>query len=129
MRPTQNTTIHVLLAAAVLLAMVLLYWILAQDGQPMLTPAGWLVFGGAALTLVLAAFLPSLVRRWKGLPAPQPLSSSEIRICIAVAGVGCIFAVVGVFFEIWWLMALGIMLAPLSFMFRSDTKPQRAEKS
>ncbi len=128
MRPTQNTIIYAFLAAAVLLGMVLLYLMLAHHGQPMLSPSGWLVFVGAALTLLLAAFLPSLVRRLRSLPPPGPLSPSDIRFCIVVVVVGCDFVAVGVFSGIWWLMALGIMLAPLSFMFRSAAQRQRDQK-
>ena len=128
MKTKQNTTIHVLLAGVALLAMLLLYWILARDGQPMLTPVGWLVFAGAALILVLATFLPGLVRRMRGLP-PQALSRSEITVCIAITAIGCLLAFVGVFFEVWWLMALGIMLPPLAFMPRSITTRQREQKS
>lgn len=129
MRPAQNTIIHVLLGAIVLVAIVLNYLVLAPHGQSMLSPSGWLVFGGVALTLVLAMFLPSLVRRWRGLRPPQPLSPSDIRFCIMVAVVGCNLAVVGVVSEMWWLMALGIMLAPLSFMFRGAAQRQREQKS
>ena len=129
MRPTQNTIIHGLLGAAVLLAVVLLYMVLAHDGQPNLSPSGWGLLGGAALTLALATFLPSLVRRWRGLPPPPPLSPSDISFAIMVTVVGCALAVIGVFSEMWWLMALGIWLAPLSFMFRGARQRQHVQKS
>ena len=129
MRPTQNTIIHGLLGAAVLLAVVLLYMVLAHDGQPNLSPSGWGLLGGAALTLALATFLPSLVRRWRGLPPPPPLSPSDISFGIMVSVVGCNLAVIGVFSEMWWLMALGIGLAPLSFMFRGARQRQHVPKS
>jgi hypothetical protein len=131
MKPTQNTVIHGLLGAAVLIAVVLLYLILSPtpNGQLMLSPSGWIVFGGAALALVLAAFLPSLVRRWRGLPPPQVLSPSDIRFCIMVVVVGCALAFVGALSEMWWLAVLPIMLAPLSIVFRFAARRQRDEKS
>ena len=129
MRPTQNTIIHGLLGAAVLLALLLLYPLLAHNGQSNLSPSAWGLFGGAALTLASAAFLPSLVRRWRGLPSPPPLSRSDIRFVIMVSVVGCNLAVIGVFSEMWWLMALGIGLAPLSFMFRGARQRQHVQKS
>jgi hypothetical protein len=125
MRPTQNTVIHGLLGVTVLLAIVLLYLVLAHHGQPVLPPSRWILFGGVALALVLAAFLPSLVRRWRGLPPPQPLSPADIRLVIMVTLAGCALAFFGVFFDVWWLMAFGIMLPPLSFIWRNTPKQQR----
>lgn len=121
-RPTQNTVIHGLLAAAVLLAVLLLYLVLAHHGQAALPPSGWILFGGIALALVLAAFLPSLVRWWRGLPPPPSLSPADIRWAILVTLAGCTLAFFGVFFEMWWLMAFAIMLPPLSFIRRSAQK-------
>lgn len=122
MRPTQNTVIHGLLAVAVLLALLLLYLVLAHHGQPALPPSGWILFVGIALVLALAAFLPSLLRRWRGLPPPPPLSPADIRLTIMVTLAGCALAFFGVFFEMWWLMAFAIMLPPLSFLRRSTQK-------
>jgi len=118
MKSTQNIIIHVLLGVAVVSALVLLYVLLARPGQSQLSPLQWAVFGGAALVIVLAAFAPSLVRRWRRLPPTPALSQSDIGFCLMVALAGCVLAVVGVFSEWWWLMTLGIMLAPLAFMFR-----------
>ncbi len=129
MKPTQNTVIHVLLGAAVLTAIALLYLGLARLGQTNLSPWKWTVFGGAALALVLAAFVPSLLRRWRGLPPPQPLSRSDIGFLVMVAIVAQALAMVGVFSEMWWLMAVGIGLAPLSFMFRGARQSQGNQKS
>jgi hypothetical protein len=125
MKPTQNTIIHALLGAAVLLAIALLYLLLVHNAQANnLSPVEWTVFGGAALALGLAAFVPSLLRRSRGLPAAPLLSRSDIGFCIMVALVGCVLAVVGVFSEMWWLMTLGIMLAPMSFMFRGSRQSE-----
>jgi predicted metal-binding membrane protein len=124
MKPTQNTVVHGLLGAAVLLAILLLYLVLAHPGQPVLPPSRWILFGGLALALALAAFLPSLVRRWRGLPPPQPLSPADISLVIMVTLAGCALAFFGVFFEMWWLMAFAIMLPPLFFIWRNAPKQQ-----
>ena len=118
MKPTQNVIIHVVLGLAVVSAIALLYLGLAQSGQSQLTPWQWAVFGGAALAIVLAAFAPSLVRRWRRLPPSPPLSQSDIGFCVMVALAGSVLAVVGVVSGWLWLMTLGIMLAPLAFMLR-----------
>jgi len=91
----------------------------------MLPPSGWILFGGIALVLVSAVFLPSLVRRWRGLPRPQPLSYVDIRLAIMITLAGCALAVFGVFSEMWWLMAFAILFAPLSFTGRYAEKQQR----
>ena len=124
MKPTSPVKIHLTLGAAVLLAMALLYVLLVHDGQPRLSPrlslSGWAVFGAAALALVLMAWAPGLLRGWRGLSPPQTLSRSDTNFYIMVAVAGCALAVAGVFSGMWWLMVLGIMLAPLSSMFRRD---------
>ena len=125
----QNTVIHIVLGVAVLPAIALLYLLLAHDGQSGLSPSRWLLFAAFSLFLIVAAFAPSLVRRLRGLPAPQPLSPSDIRVCILVTVVGCALAFYGVFSGMWWLMMLGIMLAPLSFMFRSHRVQRDDQKS
>jgi len=125
MRPTQNTVVHGLLGGVVLLAILLLYLVLVHHGQTVLSLSRWIVFGGIALALVLAAFLPSLVRRWRGLPPPQPLSPVDIRSVIMVTLVGCVLAFFGAFFQMSWLMAFAIMLPPLFFIRRNAQKPQR----
>lgn len=122
MRPTQNTVIHGFLGAAVLLALLLLYVLLAYHNQLMLPPAGWILFGGIAVALVSAAFLPSLTRRWRGLPPPQPLSPADIKLAMMVTLAGCALAFFGVFSEMWWLMAFAIMLAPLFFTWHYSRK-------
>jgi hypothetical protein len=126
-RPTQNTVIHGLLGATVLLGILLLYLILAHPSQMTLPLSRWILFGGIALALGLAAFLPSLLRRWRGLPPPQPLSPADIRLTIMVTLVGCALAFLGVFFEMWWLMTLAIMLPPLSFLGRNAQTQQREQ--
>jgi hypothetical protein len=121
MRPTQNTVIHGLLGVTVLLAILLLYLVLARHGQPGLPPSRWILFGSIALALVLAAFLPSLVRWWRGLP-PQPLLPADISLAVMATLVGCALVLFGVFFEMWWLMAFAIMLPPLFFICRNPPK-------
>jgi hypothetical protein len=118
MKLTQNIIIHVVLGVAVASAMTLLYLLLARRGQSQLAPAQWAVFGGAALAIVLAAFVPGLVRRRRRLPPTPPLSPSDIGFCLMVALAGSVLAVVGVFSEWWWLMTLGIGLAPLALLLR-----------
>ena len=120
MKPTQNVIIHILLGLAVALAIVLLYLGLAQSGQSQLSPWQWAVFGGAALAIVMAAFTPTLVRRWRRLPPTPLLSQSDIGFCVMVALAGSVLAVLGVFSGWLWLMTLGIMLAPLAFMLRGE---------
>jgi hypothetical protein len=130
MKPTQNTIIHVLLGGAVLTAIALLYLLLTHREQTNnLSLVEWAVIGGAVLALVLAVFLPILVLRWRGFPAPQPLSRSDIGFCVMVFLVGSSLAVVGVFSEMWWLMAAGIGLAPMAFMFRESRQHQGDQTS
>jgi hypothetical protein len=50
-RPTQNTVIHGLLGATVLLGTLLLYLVLAHHGQTALPLSRWILFGGIALAL------------------------------------------------------------------------------
>jgi hypothetical protein len=113
----QNTVIHILLGVAVLPAVALLYVVLARHGQSGLSASGWLLFAALCLFLIVAAFAPSFVRRWRGSPAPEPLSPSDIRVCILVTVVGCALAFFGVFSGMWWMVVSAIMLPPLSFMF------------
>ena len=110
----QNTVIHILLGAAVLTGIALLCLLLAPPDQSGLSPSQWVLFAAIALVLVLAAFAPSLVRRLRGMPQPQPLSASDISFCILVTVAGCALAFFGVFSGMWWMMFLGIVLAPLS---------------
>ena len=125
----QNTVIHILLGVAVLSALALFYLCLTPPDQSGLSSLQWVLFGAFALALMLAAFAPSLVRRLRGLPPPQPLSPSDISFCILVAVVGCALAFFGVYSGMWWMMVLGIMLAPLSFMFRFRRVPRDEQTS
>jgi hypothetical protein len=120
----QNTVIHILLGVAVLPAIALFYLLLAPPDQSGLSSWQWVLFAAFALALMLAAFAPTVLRRLQGLPPPQPLSPSDISFCILVAVVGCALALLGVHSGMWWMMVLGIMLAPLSFMFRSPRVPR-----
>jgi hypothetical protein len=114
----QNTVIHLLLGVAILAAMALLYVLLSPADQSGLSPSQWVLFAAFAAALTLAAFAPSVLRRLRGLPPPQPLSPSDIRFSILVTAAGCAVAVFGVSSGMLWLMALGIVLPSLSFMFR-----------
>ena len=119
MKPRSNTIIPWLLVAAALTAVGLIYLLLAQRGQPNLSPGQWAVFAVAALALLLVAFAPSLVGRFRHQPPPLPLTPVDTRRLVAVALVGCVLAFVGAYKEMWWLMTLGIMLAPFSFLPRA----------
>jgi hypothetical protein len=114
----QNTIIHILLGVAVAGAIGLGYFLLRPYGGEGLSVSGWLLFAGVALVLIAAAFGPSLVGRMRGAPAPAVLSAADLRLCVLLVVVGSGLAVVGVFSGMWWLMTLGIMLAPLTFAFR-----------
>jgi hypothetical protein len=103
---------------AVLVGIALLYFLLAPPDQSGLSPSQVVLFLAIALVLVLAAFAPSVVRRLRGLRQAQLLSASDVGFCILVTVVGCALASFGVFLGIWWLTALAILLAPLSFIFR-----------
>lgn len=128
MKLTQNAIIHVLLGAVVLLAIALFYRTLAHYGRTKLGPLEWAVFGGAALALVLATFGPSLVRRWRRLPPPQPLSRSDIGFCIMVTLVGCAFTSAGGLYGMSWLIVVGIMLVPFSFILRTYLRQHDAQE-
>ena len=117
-----NKVIYILLGAAVLLAFPLIYLLLIRPGQTTLSPSQWLLLGCVALALVLAAFLPTVVRRLRGLP-PHQISPSDIRFFIAVTAVLCPLA----FFAVWALGPFGsfvIMLVPLAFAFRFPSRGQ-----
>jgi hypothetical protein len=122
----QNTVIHLLLGAAVLPAIGLLYLLLAHHGQAGLSPSGWALFAALSLMLILAAFAPSLVRRLRGLPAPQPLSPSDVRFSIALVAVLCPLT----FFAVWAFGPFGsfvIMLVPIAFIVRQSLLAQMTE--
>ena len=107
---SQNSVIHLLLGAAMLTAIVLLYFILAPLGGNGHSMAMWILFGAAALLLSIAAFGPSIYRARRGLPTAPPMSPSEIRTLSVIAVIGCVLAFFG--------MTVGIILAPLYFIFR-----------
>jgi hypothetical protein len=113
----QSTVIDILLGAAVLPAIALLYFSLAAPGQLGLSSGRWALFAAIALALIVAAFAPSAVRRLRGLSPPQPLSPSHIRFAIAVSAILVPLA----FFAVWEFGPLGslvIMLVPIAFMLR-----------
>ena len=116
MKLTRTTTIHLLLGLAVLLAVALLYALVAGDAQPTLSPLDWLVFD-AALGLVLLALALAFLRR-RGSASRQVLCGADTGHYRIVGLLGCALAVAGVVSGTWWLMVLGIVLAPLFFLFR-----------
>jgi hypothetical protein len=121
-----NKIIHLLLGAAVLLAFPLIYLALLRPGHATLSPSQWLLFASLAVALVLGAFLPSFVRRVRGLPQ-HPVSSSDLRFTIALSLVLCPLA----FFAVWMFGAYGslvIMLAPIAFAFRNPRLSQPSPK-
>jgi hypothetical protein len=115
--------IHVLAGAAALLAIALLF-LLLRHGQQGLSPREWGILGGAALALSAAAFVPSLVGRLRDRPPPRPLSPADRNRLVVVTIIGCALASFGAYSGIWWLMSLGIMLAPLSFLPRKERGPE-----
>lgn len=121
-----NKPIHILLGVAVALAFPFIYLLLLRPGQPTLSPWQWLLFGGVALALALAAFLPSILRRFHGLP-PHPVSPSDLRFTVALLAVLCPLA----FFAVWMFGAFGsfvIMLVPIAFMIRAPRRSQPSHK-
>ena len=117
MKPTQYTIIHVLLGLTVLLAIALLYMLLAPHSLSGLSPLALAVFLAAALALVLATFGPSLLRHRRSAP-PPPMSPADIRFSILVALGGIAIVVIGSSFGMSWMAMLGIMFGPLCFIFR-----------
>jgi hypothetical protein len=115
----QSTVIYTLVGGAVLSAIALFgLLVFHQSG---ISPLQWGLFALYALVLMLAAFAPSVVRRWQGLPPPQPLSPADIRFSLAVTAILCPLA----FFAVWEWGAFGtlvIMLAPIAFMLRSPRR-------
>lgn len=121
-----SKAIHILLGVAVLLALPLIYLVLLRPGQPMFPPSQWLVFAGAALALLLAAFLPGVVRRVRGMP-PQAVSPSDLRFGLAVAAVLCPLA----FLAVWVMGPFGafiIVLAPVALIIRSRRSGELDQK-
>ena len=124
-----NKVIYVLLGAAVLLAFPLIYLGLHRSGQAMLSPSQWLLFGGLALPVVLAALLPIIihrVRRTRGLP-PEHLSASDLRFTIALIAVLCPLT----FFAVWMFPVFGslvIMVVPIAFVIRAQHRSQPNHK-
>ncbi|MHA3772293.1 hypothetical protein ACXR0O_12235 [Verrucomicrobiota bacterium sgz303538] len=117
---------HVLLGGAVLLALLLVYLGLLHLGQSTLSPLQWLLFGAFGVALLLMAFLPSMVRRFRGMPQ-EAISPSDFRFTMAVAGILCPVA----FFAVWVFGAYGaiiIAFAPAIFMFRSSSRAQGSSK-
>ena len=119
-----HKVLHILLLAAVLLVFPLLYLLLLRTGHPILSPSQWLLFAGVALAVALAAFLPGMVGRSRGL-SPQPISPSDIRFSIVVAIVLCPLA----FFAVLAFGPFGsfvIMLVPIAFIVRSAGRKRPA---
>jgi len=121
-----NKIIHIFLGAAVLAAVALLFFILAPNGKPTLSLLQWSLLGGLAVALGLGAFLPSLLRRQRGLPQ-ESSSPADLRFALAVAAVLCPLA----FLAVWAFGPFGsfvIMLAPIAFISRSPRRSQPNHK-
>jgi hypothetical protein len=124
-----NKVIYILLGAAALLAFPLIYLGLHGRGQPPLSPSQWLLFGGLAFPVVLAAILPIIihrVRRARGLP-PEHVSASDLRFTIALMAVLCPLT----FFAVWMFGAFGsllIMVVPFAFMIRAQRRSRPNHK-
>ncbi len=114
----QNTAIAILTGAAFLVAITLLYVLLAPVDRSMLSRMGWMAFGSIAMLLVVAVLAPLIARRLRGTSAPRPLTPADIRFTIAILAILCplIF---------WAGSAYGsllIMLVPISFILRKQNK-------
>lgn len=106
-----------LIGTILLLTFSLIHLLMLRPGEPKLSDAEWVWFGGAALALVLAAVLPSVARRLRGLP-PHPVSPSYIKFSVTVAVVLSPLA----FFAVREFGPFGsfvIMLVPIAFILRS----------
>ncbi len=112
MKPTQSTVIHILLGAVVLTTLVLFYMLLAPAGHQGLSPLTWAAFGGGAIVLCLAVFLPSWLRMRAGLPATAPMSRADIGFVIIVTVIGMVITTMG-----GSMGAMGILFAPMAFLF------------
>lgn len=122
-----NKVIHILFGAAVLLALSLIYFLLLPHGQATLSPSQWLLFGEGALPLVLAAFLPSIVRRFRGLPPPQ-VSPSDLRFTIVLIAILCplIFLFGTLFGQFGFLL---IIVVPIAFAIRAQRRSKTSPKA
>lgn len=120
----QNTVIHILLGVAVLVAITLLFFLLPYPKQLW----QWILYVAIFFCLIAAAFSPSLINRWRKVPEPSSLSPADISFCILVTLAGCSLAFYGVLLNMWWLMTAGIMLPPLSFMFRNPRIKREDQK-
>jgi hypothetical protein len=124
-----NKLTYVLLGAAALLAFSLLYLVLLRSGHAMLSPSQWLLFGGLALPVVLAAIIPIVirrVRRSRDLPR-EHISASDLRFTIALIAVLCPLT----FFAVWMFPVYGsllIMLVPIAFIIRGSRRSQPNHK-
>jgi hypothetical protein len=120
----QNTVFHILLGVAVLLAIALVYLGLATSDQSGLSSSQWVLFAAVALAGMLATFAPSVLRRLRGLPPPQPMPPSVIRFSIAVVAILCPLTC----FAVWEWPAFGslvIILVPIAFILRFHGRSQR----
>ena len=120
---------YILVGAAVLLAFPLIYLVLLPPGQATLPPSRWLLFGGLALAVVLAAIMPIIiyrVRQTRGLP-PEHVSASDLRFTIALMTVLCPLT----FFAVWMFPVFGslvIMVVPVAFAIRAQRRRQPHHK-
>ncbi len=118
MKLTQYKVIHILLALAILPGIILAYLLLTPSGHPGMPSSGWTFFCVGAGALIVAAFLPSWLRKRAGNPPPPPMSRAAIGYLVMVTIVGIFLTLFGTMSGMSGLVVLGIMLAPLSFIFR-----------
>lgn len=114
----QNTALSILTGAAFLVALSLLYVLLAPLGRSMHSPVGWMAFGSIAMLLVVAVFAPMMAHRRRGASAPTPLTPADIRFTIALLVVVCPL----VFWAGGAYGSLVILLVPIAFLVRQYIK-------
>ena len=120
-----NKVIYIIIGAAALLALPLIYLVLSPLGQTTLSPSQWLVFGGLALPVVLAALIPMIVhrvRQARGLP-PEHVSAADLRFMIIVIAILCPLAAFAAM-TFGAFGALVMMLAPVATIIRSQRGSQ-----
>ena len=71
-------------------------------GRIVIVPWGWVFIGCVSVVLFLVAFGPTLIRRYRGMPRVDPMSTADIRFTLLLIAV---------------LVPLTILLIPLSTVY------------
>jgi hypothetical protein len=122
MKPTQNTILLFAVCVGVFLLIVLDYLAMSHYGAKDLSLSDLAILGGMTTVPVLAA-LPTLLRRWKHMPPAPPLPRADLMFILQVGLLGCVLGIVGIHYNIWYLVTLAILLVPLSAMLRVKMIP------